>query len=86
LGQQIDLANMRAPVFLLAARDDELVAPAQLFATERLVGTPAHAISKAMAPCRHGGLFMGKTILGEYWLKIVRWMIEPGNRSLAPAA
>jgi hypothetical protein len=86
LREPIDLANVRAPIFLLAARDDELVAPAQLFATEHLVGTPAHAIRKAMAPCRHGGLFMGRTILGDYWPRIARWMIEPDSRSLAPAA
>ncbi len=77
LGQKIELANMRAPIFLLAASHDELIAPAQLFATERLVGTPAHNIRKALAPCRHAGLFMGKTILGEYWPAIARWIIEP---------
>ncbi len=76
LGKKIDLANMRAPVYLLAASEDELVAPAQLFATEHLVGTPPHDIRKAMAPCRHAGLFMGKTILGEYWPRIVDWIVE----------
>jgi len=86
LGEPIDLATMRAPIFLLAARDDELVAPAQLFATEHLVGTPARAIRKATAPCGHAGLFMGRKILGEYWPRIARWMIEPDSRSLTPAA
>jgi poly(3-hydroxybutyrate) depolymerase len=86
LGEPIDLANVRVPVFLLAARDDELVAPAQLFATEHLVGTPVRAIRKATAPCSHGGLFMGRKALGEYWPRIARWMIEPDSRSLAPAA
>jgi poly(3-hydroxybutyrate) depolymerase len=86
LGEPIELATMRAPVFLLAARDDELVAPAQLFATEHLVGTPAPAIRKAIAPCSHGGLFMGRTTLGEYWPRIARWMIKPNSRSLTPAA
>ena len=77
---------MRAPIFLLAARDDELVAPAQLFATERLVGTPARAIRKATAPCGHAGVFMGRAILRDYWPRIARWMIELDSRSLAPAA
>ena len=87
LGEQIDLAKMRAPIFLLAARDDELVALAQLFATEHLVGTPARAIRRAMAPCGHGGLFMGKTILGEYWPRIARWLLEADADSEArPAA
>ncbi len=86
LGAAIDLANMRTPLYLLAARDDELVAPAQLFATEHLVGTPAHAIAKALAPCNHVGLFMGRTILADCWPRIARWVIEPATQNLAPAA
>jgi poly-beta-hydroxyalkanoate depolymerase len=86
LGERIDLAKMRIPIFLLAARDDELVAPAQLFAVERMVGTPPHAIGKAMAPCGHAGLFMGKIILAEYWPRIARWMIETDSRNFTPAA
>jgi len=86
LGAPIDLANMRTPLYLLAARDDELVAPAQLFATEHLVGTPAHAIAKALAPCNHVGLFMGRTILADCWPRIARWVIEPAMQNLAPAA
>ena len=74
LGRRIDLATMRAPVFMLAARDDELVAPQQLFAVQHLVGTPAPNLHKAMAPCRHVGLFMGERVLQEIWPKIVRWI------------
>jgi poly(3-hydroxyalkanoate) synthetase len=81
LGKTIDLANMRAPIFLLAASEDELVAPAQLFATEHLVGTPAHNIRKAMAPCRHAGLFVGKTILDEYWPEIAHWIASGKSSS-----
>jgi poly(3-hydroxybutyrate) depolymerase len=77
LGQKVDLTTVQVPIFLLAARDDELVAPGQLFATERLVGTPTRQICKEIAPCRHLGLFMGKVILSEFWLRIVRWLVEP---------
>lgn len=77
LGQSIDLAQVRAPIFLLAARDDELVAPKQLFATEKLVGTLPENIGKAIAPCRHLGLFMGKMVLREHWAKIAHWIAEP---------
>ena len=77
LGQPVKLAAVTAPMFLLAARDDELVAPPQLFAAEHLVGTPACHIRKALAPCRHVGLFMGKTILDETWPGIGRWLGEP---------
>ena len=76
LGQRIDLAAVKIPIFLLAARDDELVAPPQLFAAERLVGTPAHEVRKAIAPCRHVGLFVGKSALEDVWPRIVRWLGE----------
>lgn len=86
LGERIDLAKVRVPLFLLAARDDELVAPAQLFAAESLVGTPARDVRKALAPCNHGSLFMGRRTLTEFWPRIVRWMIDAESEHLAPAA
>jgi len=86
LGERIDLAKVRVPLFLLAARDDELVAPAQLFAVECLVGTSARDIRKALAPCNHGGLFMGRTILAEFWPRIARWMIDAQHQNLAPVS
>jgi poly(3-hydroxybutyrate) depolymerase len=74
LGHTIDLAAVHAPAFLLAARDDELVAPAQLFAAAHLVGTPARQVHTAIAPCRHLGLFMDKAVLNETWPKIAAWL------------
>jgi poly(3-hydroxyalkanoate) synthetase len=67
LGRQIDLSRVQCPLFLLAARDDEIVAAEQVFATERLVGTSRDAIAKATAPCGHLGLFMGRAILSDTW-------------------
>ncbi len=77
LGQPVNLAAVTAPIYLLAARDDELVAPPQLFAAEHLVGTSAPNIRKTLASCRHVGLFMGKTILDQVWPGIGRWIVEP---------
>jgi poly(3-hydroxyalkanoate) synthetase len=77
LGRQVDLARMRAPIFMLAARDDELIAPPQLFALQHLISTPAHNLRKATAPCRHVGLFMGQRILKEIWPEIARWVRDP---------
>ncbi|MBN9267225.1 MAG: alpha/beta fold hydrolase, partial [Hyphomicrobium sp.] len=37
LGRTVDLAAVRMPLFLLAAEDDEVVSPAQLFAVSHLV-------------------------------------------------
>ena len=77
LGQRIDLGMIRTPLFMLAARDDELAAPQQLFAAEHLVSTPPQHLCKAVAPCRHVGLFMGKRTLKDVWPSIVRWIGEP---------
>jgi|SRR5579864_183599 len=77
LGQRVDLAKLNVPTFLLAARDDELVAPPQLFAVARLIGTAPHDLRQATAPCRHVGLFMGKDILRDVWPAVARWLTEP---------
>ncbi|MEH2567918.1 hypothetical protein [Bradyrhizobium sp. AZCC 2289] len=42
LGQQIDLTQLRVPIFLLAA--GKVVSADQLFATTRLVGTPVELL------------------------------------------
>jgi poly(3-hydroxyalkanoate) synthetase len=77
LGKRIDLTSIKVPIFLLAARDDELVAPPQLLAVERLVGTPPRDLRKLTANCRHLGLFMSKRILREVWPDIVDWLVSP---------
>jgi poly(3-hydroxyalkanoate) synthetase len=74
LGRRINLATLRIPVFLLAARDDELVAPAQVFATEHLIGTHSSQIETATAPCGHLGLFMGARTLRQFWPRIASWL------------
>jgi poly(3-hydroxyalkanoate) synthetase len=76
LGRRVDLTALPTPLYLLAARDDELVAPAQLFAAERMVATPAADIRKATAPCRHLGLFMGRRVLGEFWPDVAAWLLS----------
>jgi poly(3-hydroxyalkanoate) synthetase len=72
LGRRVDLTNVRAPIFLLAARDDEIVAPAQTFATAHLVRPPA--LRKAIVSTTHLGLFFGREILAEEWTQIARWL------------
>ena len=76
LGRQVELARMHTPILMLAARDDELIAPPQLFAVGHLVGTPPHNLRKITAPCRHVGLFMGERTLQEIWPKIAQWIRE----------
>jgi poly(3-hydroxyalkanoate) synthetase len=81
LGHQIDLAKVKAPIFLLAARDDELVSPGQLFAVERLVSTPSSSMEKTITDGRHIGLFVGKAALQSIWPDIARWLVETPHLS-----
>src|SRR5438876_499670 len=76
LGQKIDLPRLQLPMYLLAGIADEVVAPEQLLAVERLVGTQPKYVRHEVAPCNHLALFMGKRTLEEYWPRIVRWMKE----------
>ena len=77
LGQRIELSRLRLPIYLLAGSVDEVVAPEQLLALERLVGTPPEHLRREVAPSNHLGLFMGKRVLEEYWPRIVLWLKEP---------
>ena len=74
LGREVDLSNLRCPLFLLAARDDEVVAPEQIFATEGLVNSRRCAIQKMIAPGSHLALFMGKDTLRDAWSEIAQWV------------
>jgi poly(3-hydroxybutyrate) depolymerase len=88
LGRRIDLAQVRVPLFLLAARDDDVVAPEQVFATQARVGTAATEIATAVAPCQHLGLFMGARTLRTVWPRIARWLarkpVAPRRASRSP--
>lgn len=74
LGRRIDLADVHAPLFLLAARDDDLVAPEQVFAAARLVGSAKGEIEMATEPCGHLSLFLGARTLAGSWTRIARWL------------
>jgi poly(3-hydroxybutyrate) depolymerase len=74
LGRRIDFADLHCPVFLLAAKDDEIVAVDQLFAAEPLL-TGAHGkVTKEIVPGIHLSLFMGKTTLSSAWPAVGRWL------------
>ena len=74
LGRQIDLAEIRIPVLLLAGTQDELISIDQLFAVSRLVGTPQPAIEMMTEPCDHLGLVLGAESLARSWPKIAHWL------------
>jgi poly(3-hydroxyalkanoate) synthetase len=74
LGKRIDLRALRHPVFLLAARDDEITAPEQAFACARLVGTPADSLCRRSVPGGHIELFIGAKNLQDIWPEVVAWI------------
>jgi len=76
LGRRIDLSKLRHPIFLLGARDDNLVAPGQLFATADRVGTPRQQIEMVTEPCGHLSLFLGTETIKRSWTRIARWLGE----------
>ncbi len=74
LGRKIDLKTLAAPLYLLAARDDELVTPAQLFAAEQLMDAWPGQVCKVVMPGRHLSLFAGKTALQKQWCDVAQWL------------
>ncbi|MBE0619072.1 MAG: alpha/beta fold hydrolase [Burkholderiales bacterium] len=79
LGRRLSLADIRCPVYLLAGDADDITPKEQVFAAERLVGTPKSRIAKALAPGGHIGLFMGAKTLSEQWPLIARWIVREQN-------
>lgn len=77
LGKSISLADVVTPLYLLGARDDELVAPPQLFSTAELVGTEPSCIHRHMTPGGHLGLFLGRRTLHTVWPRIAHWLQAP---------
>jgi poly(3-hydroxyalkanoate) synthetase len=73
LGRRIDLSSIRCPLILLAARDDDVVVPGQMFATQHLVN-PDCPVKTMIAPCGHLGLFMGRKVLSTVWTEIANWL------------
>ncbi|WP_428668277.1 alpha/beta fold hydrolase [Reyranella sp.] len=77
LGRRIDLAEVRQPMFLLAARDDEIVPPEQLLALRRLAGT--QAVESMTEPGHHLSLFFGARTLQGAWARIARWLAQDSS-------
>jgi poly(3-hydroxybutyrate) depolymerase len=74
LGQRLLLKDVVCPTYLLAGSDDDITPKEQVFAAEKLLGTPADQIISKTAPGGHIGLFMGTRTLSEFWPGIARWI------------
>jgi poly(3-hydroxyalkanoate) synthetase len=86
LGRNIDLRNVKIPVFLLAGLDDDVVPAAQALATANLLGTPPAFIAAASEPSNHLGLFMGARTHAHAWPRIVEWLRDDLAGMLARSA
>lgn len=76
LGRRLSLADITAPVYLLAGDMDDITPKPQVFAARRLLGTPTKQIVCDVASGGHIGLFMGSRTLTKHWPKIGAWMTE----------
>jgi len=86
LGRSARLSNIKAPMFVLAAAEDEIVALPQALAAKSLCR--ATSVAVRVEPGRHLSLFMGQRMLGGAWRDIARWLKGGGGGALrkAPAA
>ncbi len=78
LGRQVRLSNIVAPILVLAAADDEIVALPQATAVKSLCR--ATKVAVRVEPGRHLSLFMGRRTLGGAWPKIARWLLLTPER------
>jgi poly(3-hydroxyalkanoate) synthetase len=74
LGRLIDLAAVRTPLFLIAAEEDDVSPPAQVFAARRLVGTRPGDVATVLGRGGHLSLFMGARNLESVWRDAARWL------------
>jgi poly(3-hydroxyalkanoate) synthetase len=86
LGRPVDLKDVKAPIFMLAGLDDEVVPATQALATAGLVGTPPAFIAAASEPSNHLGLFMGARTHAHAWPRIAEWLRNDLTGVLARSA
>ncbi|TFV35657.1 alpha/beta hydrolase [Bradyrhizobium frederickii] len=86
LGRTVDPKDVKAPVFLLAGLDDDVVPAAQALATAGLLGTPPAFIAAASEPSNHLGLFMGARTHAHAWPRIAEWLRDDLSGVLARSA
>ena len=84
LGRESPLSDISAPVFVLAAADDEIVAVPQATAAKRLCARTRVEIR--VEPGGHLSLFMGRRTLGGAWRDIAHWLARPDAAIRSPPA
>lgn len=86
LGREVDLKDVKAPVFLLAGLDDDVVPAEQALATAGLLGTPPAFVTASSEPSDHLGLFMGARTHANAWPRIAEWLRDDLSGVLARSA
>ncbi len=66
-GRRVDLAAIKAPLFLLGGATDHITPPEQVFALAEHAGTPPEHVVRRSTTGGHLGLFMGHEALTEHW-------------------
>jgi poly(3-hydroxyalkanoate) synthetase len=88
LGRYCSLHGITAPIFVLAASDDEIVALPQALAVKTLC--PQANITARVVPGRHLSLFLGRDTLTHAWVDVATWLKQvsalplPDGRGLTP--
>ncbi len=83
LGRASRLSDIEAPIFVLAAADDEIVALPQATAVKSLCSRTSVEIR--IEPGRHLSLFMGRRTLATAWRDIACWLRGPEAATAPPA-
>ncbi len=84
LGRAAPLSAITAPIFVLAAGDDEVVSPPQATAIKALC--PQTRVTVRVEPGRHLSLFMGRRTIATAWREIACWLVETDVGESPPAA
>ncbi len=74
LGKRLDLRAVKNPLFLLAARDDDVTAPDQALACARKVATPKRALRRRTVAGGHLSLLFGARNLRGIWSEVAAWL------------
>ena len=75
-GRAVDLAEISAPLYVIAGSEDHITPPDQIWALAELVSTPEDSISQRVVSGGHLGLFMGHEALREHWLPVFTDMLR----------
>jgi poly(3-hydroxyalkanoate) synthetase len=86
LGRTVGLGDVRCPLFLLAAAQDDIVSPAQVLTARQSVSSPPRDIASRLVEGRHLSLYMGRSVLATAWPDIAAFLGEPSRLDLSRQA